>query len=723
MSGHRIQQHLRQLQRSKPVLIAVVSAVGFGLAALFQIAGVLEVAELKLLDVRFLSGYRAEREDNSVVLAAIDQSSLTYFQKQGQSWPWPREFYAALVRYLTKAGARIIAFDIDFSQPDFDRLNVDAAESDKAFADALKENGRSLLAVYLSESDTSASVSADIHAKHFLRVTDAHRHAIPAYQSAEAPLPMFQEGSAKLGVVNFQSDRDGIARRVPLLCKLGEKYLPYFGLGCFLLSKGITNLDSLLERIPVANDGTFLLYWYGKGGPQGAFKYYPIAALIASAIKVEQGEVPDIPPDELRDKHIIIGASAAGLLDFKPTPFTPLEPYPGMEIHATMLANLLNAHYLRQPPRWAEYLLAACLALVAAVSFFMSSRVSVSVVLTLMWILLYLAVAYLLFVFVRWWMPVAFPLTALALVFALSAVVSYATEGSQKRELRKVFNRYLSPRVIDSIIANPDEVELGGKEIEATVFFSDIEGFTSISETLSPKELVRFLNEYFTVASRIILDREAMVDKYIGDAIMAIFGAPIPKDLHAASACLTALEIQRQLQAFYKKKSANLPHFQTRIGLNSGKMVIGNIGSEMHMDYTVIGDAVNLASRLEGVNKEYGTNIIISESTYQQAKDLIEARELDYLRVKGKAIPIRIYELLCEKGGLSPMEQEKVERFAEALSLYRKQQWEKAIKCFEEILKLFPDDGPSKTYIRRCQMLAEETLPEDWDGVYVMKTK
>ncbi len=723
MSGHPIQHRLRQLQRSKPTLIAVVSAVGFGLAALLQIAGMLEIVELKLLDARFLSGYRAERKDNSVVIAAIDQSSLTYFQKQGQSWPWPREFYAALVRYLTKAGARVIAFDIEFSQPDFDRLNVDAIESDKAFAEALKENGRSLLAVYLSESDSATSLDTSVHGKHFLRVTDAHRHAIPTYQSAEAPLPMFQEGSAKLGVVNFQSDRDGIARRVPLLCKLGEKYLPYFGLGCFLLSKGITNLDSLLERIPVANDGTFLLYWYGKGGPQGAFKYYPIAALIASAIKVEQGEVPDIALDELRDKHVIIGASAAGLLDFKPTPFTPLEPYPGMEIHATMLANLLNAHYLWQPPRWAEYLLAACLALVAAVSFFLSSRVSVSVVLTLAWILLYLAVAYLLFVFMRWWVPVAFPLTALALVFALSAVISYATEGSQKRELRKVFNRYLSPRVIDSIIANPDEVELGGKEIEATVFFSDIEGFTSISETLSPKELVRFLNEYFTVTSRIILDREAMVDKYIGDAIMAIFGAPIPKDLHAASACLTALEIQRQLRAFYEKKSADLPHFQTRIGLNTGKMVIGNIGSEMHLDYTVIGDAVNLASRLEGVNKEYGTNIIISESTYQQAKDLIEARELDYLRVKGKAIPIRIYELLCEKGGLSPMEQEKVERFAEALSLYRKQQWEKAIKCFEEILKRFPDDGPSKTYIRRCQMLAEETLPEDWDGVYVMKTK
>lgn len=715
-------QILKQLRKSKPALVVAIAAVGFLLAMLLQLSGALDVAELKLLDVRFLNGYNPEREDNSVVMVAIDQSSLTYFQKQGQSWPWPREFYAVLVRYLTQAGAKVIAFDIEFSQPDFDRLSVDAMESDSAFAKALKESQRAVLATYLAESDSAASDSA-VMAKHFLPNINVPRLYAPTYQSAQAPIPMFQDGAAKLGIVNFQSDRDGIARRVPLICKLGDKPLPYFGLSCFLLSKGINNVDSLLRVIPTASDGSFLLYWYGKGGPQGAFRYYPAAALIASAIQLEQGETPEISPSEFQGKHIIIGASAAGLLDFKPTPFTPLEPYPGMEIHATMLANLLNGHFLHESPRWLGCLLAFLLAIIAGASFFLLSRVSLSVALTLAFALAYLAMAYLAFAVLRWWIPVALPLVSLLLAFALAAVVSYATEGREKRELRKAFNRYLSPRVIDSIVENPDEIELGGKEVEATVFFSDIEGFTSISETLTPKELVQFLNEYFTLASRVILDHDAMVDKYIGDAIMAIFGAPIPKDVHAASACLTALEIHRQLKAFYEKKSAELPHFQTRIGLNTGKMVIGNIGSDMHMDYTVIGDAVNLASRLEGVNKEYGTNIIISESTYQQAKEFIEARELDYLRVKGKAIPIRIYEVLSEKGGLSAKEREKVERFAEALALYRRQDWAGAIRHFEEILKLSPNDGPSKTYIRRCQMLAQETLPEDWDGVYVMKTK
>ncbi|MFN3395111.1 MAG: CHASE2 domain-containing protein, partial [Candidatus Thermochlorobacter sp.] len=293
---------------------------------------------------------------------------------------------------------------------------------------------------------------------------------------------MFQDAATRLGVVNFQSDQDGIARRVPLLCKLGEKTLPYFGLSCFLISKGIENIDSLLQAVPTANDGNFLLYWYGKGGAQGAFKYYPAAALIASAIQLEQGETPDISPNEFQGKHVIIGASAAGLLDFKPTPFTVLEPYPGMEIHATMLANLLNGHFLREPPRWVSYFIALMLAVAASASLFLLNRASLSVVLIGFLVLLYLSGAYVAFASLRWWIPVTLPLVSLLLTFALAAVVSYATEGREKRELRKAFNRYLSPRVIDSIVENPDEIELGGKEVEATVFFSDIEGFTSISE-------------------------------------------------------------------------------------------------------------------------------------------------------------------------------------------------------------------------------------------------
>ena len=255
----------------------------------------------------------------------------------------------------------------------------------------------------------------------------------------------------------------------------------------------------------------------------------------------------------------------------------------------------------------------------------------------------------------------------------------------------------MSPRVVDEVLLHPDDFELGGRELDATVFFSDIKNFTGLSEKMSPKELVENLNEYFTLACDLVLTHSGMLDKYIGDAIMAVFGAPLQSDKHALNACLAAIEVQDQLKKYYSLSDRrNGQVFETRIGLNSGKMVIGNIGSLKRLDYTAIGDSVNLASRLEGVNKEFGTKIIISESTYEQVKDGVEARELDLIRVKGKQIPIRIYELICEKGKLSSSQSNLIEMFHEGLSYYRSTKWRKAAVIFREILKANPDDGYSE---------------------------
>jgi adenylate cyclase len=241
---------------------------------------------------------------------------------------------------------------------------------------------------------------------------------------------------------------------------------------------------------------------------------------------------------------------------------------------------------------------------------------------------------------------------------------------------------------------------------------------------MSPKEVVANLNDYFTLACDIVLAHGGMLDKYIGDAIMAVFGAPLQNDKHAVSACLAAIEVQDQLKKYYSvADNKSRPVFETRVGLNSGKMIIGNIGSLQRLDYTAIGDSVNLASRLEGVNKEFGTKIIASESTYEQAKGVIEARELDLIRVKGKQIPIRIYEVICEKGKLLDSHGKLLEMFREGLSLYRSTRWKKAEGMFQEILRVYPDDGPSRTYAMRSRTLGKTKVPEDWDGVFVMTTK
>jgi adenylate cyclase len=323
------------------------------------------------------------------------------------------------------------------------------------------------------------------------------------------------------------------------------------------------------------------------------------------------------------------------------------------------------------------------------------------------------------------WIPVIQPVLALVITFALAAVVSYASEGQQKRVLRRAFNRYFSPHVVADILDNAGEVELGGKTIEATVFFSDIKDFTSIAEKFTPKDLVHFLNAYFSLASDIILKNEAMLDKYIGDAIMAIFGAPIPRPDNAKVACLTALEIQEALAAHHSRpdRDPRMPTFVTRIGLHTGKMVVGNIGSSTRLDYTAIGDTVNLASRLEGVNKVFGTKIIISETTYAGAKEWVVARPLDFLRVKGKAIPVRIFELVGARGTVARPIEEKIVRFEEGLALYFAKDFSRAGKIFESILAGDPADGPSTTYVKRCAELAQVTLPDDWDGVYILTSK
>jgi adenylate cyclase len=298
-------------------------------------------------------------------------------------------------------------------------------------------------------------------------------------------------------------------------------------------------------------------------------------------------------------------------------------------------------------------------------------------------------------------------------------------EGQQRRMLRRAFNRYFSPHVVADILDNSAQVELGGKTIEATAFFSDIKDFTSFAEKCTPKDLVHFLNQYFSVASDVILKNEAMLDKYIGDAIMAIFGAPIPRPDNARVACMTALEVQEVLAAYHTRpeRDPGMPVFVTRIGLHTGNMVIGNIGSSSRLDYTAIGDTVNVASRLEGVNKIFGTHIILSETTFEQSADAIAARPLDFLRVKGKAIPIRIFELVGRTGQISQLQADIIGQFSEGLQLYRQRSFSKAIDIFTRVQAIDPNPVPSTLYLKRCAELSLQTLPDDWDGVYTMTSK
>jgi adenylate cyclase len=314
---------------------------------------------------------------------------------------------------------------------------------------------------------------------------------------------------------------------------------------------------------------------------------------------------------------------------------------------------------------------------------------------------------------------------SLLLPSSILGAIKFISEESQKRFIKMAFSYYLAPGVIDEIIQNPDSLVLGGENREITIFFSDVASFSSISEKLTPPELVSFLNEYLSEMTEIILSYNGTVDKYIGDAIMAFYGAPTRFQDHALKACLAAIDMKRRLRELQEewRKAGRQEIISARMGMNTGMAVVGNMGSKSKMDYTAMGDSVNLASRLEGANKYYSTNAMISESTYEMVKDQVEGRRLDVIRVVGKKEAVGIYELLGKKGTLPDRMYEMLERYNEALAVFGERDWKHARLLFRQGLQTIEDDGPSHTYIERCNQFIRKPPPKNWDGVYSMKGK
>lgn len=719
------------MKRKGILTLIMALACGLCITGLYWL-GVLEGLELKSLDVRFRQFARPERASDDVVLAAIDEKSLQAFKRNNIVWKWPRDIYALLVRYLNRGGARVVAFDILFADADIDRLSTDAEQTDGAFAQAMAEAGNVLLGVHLrNDEDLLSGDNPLVRTNDLAFVPDTAALPARVYSTAVLPIPLFQQSASGLGTVNYQEDSDGVCRRLPLFFSFQNSIFPHLGLLAYLRARGIDRVE-VPERaglrlgdnpVPLDRDGNFLISWYGRGGPRGAFQYYSISALIGSALAEMRGREPAVPSSHFKDKIVIVGSNAPALFDFRNTPFTAYEPYPAMEIYATLISNLLQRDYLTRVHPGVVVAAIFVFVFVVCFAFMLVRRVPVVVAIAAACVLLWVAAAFVSFAWYHLWVDLVAPVASAVLAFSVAAVVSYQTEGRARRYLRSVFNRYLSPVVISEVIEKSDRVQLGGKEIVGTVYFSDIKDFTSISEQMAPGDLVTLLNEYFSVATDIILKHEGLLDKYIGDAIMAIFGAPISNDSHAVQACTAALQIHNTLQNNWYPEEDGRPRLETRIGINTGNMVVGNIGSQLRLDYTAIGDTVNLASRLEGVNKIFKTNIIISETTYALVKDHFVTRQLDLLRVKGKRESVGVYELVGFRDERESPLQEKVERFEAAARAYRARAFDKAVDSLEALLQDFPDDGPARLYLDRSRMYLKTPPPPEWDGVFTLDTK
>ena len=745
---------LKKIVAVSPIKITVALIV-IALILFFMDAPFLRFMELKTLDLRMVSRGQLETS-GQVVIATVDEKSLSEIGR----WPWSRTVIAQLVTQLKRYGARAVGFDIVFSEADdnaalkgltqlsreLEGLGISdrrllqliktqkrAADTDAVLARAIENADNVTLGYFFHTSKRDAEhVSPEDIAQGEKSVTNSRypmiqmRHEPDPYNmiyayAAVPSLKILADVAVNSGYFNAFPDPDGVIRWAPLVMKQGEHYhypmalavlIQYLGMPpprLVLNEMGVESIYLEDVRIPVDESGRLLINYLG---PAKTFPHYSVTDIIKGRLN----------PDLFKDRIVIIGATATGIYDLRVTPYSSV--YPGVEIHANVVENILNQQFLEHSA-WITFLDVCLIVLMGLVVGLTVPRMSaVSGILTIVALMAFFVMANTLaFVYSRLWLNMVYPVLTMATIYLMITVYRYITEEREKKKVRGAFQYYLTASVMEEILKDPSRLKLGGEKKDLTVMFSDIRGFTTISEKLSPQQLVQLLNEYLTAMTDIVFKYDGLLDKYIGDAIMAVWGDPVEQPDHALRGCRTALDMMRALSALQEKwQREGWPHVDIGIGLNSGDMVVGNMGSDMRFDYTVMGDNVNLSSRLAGINKEYGTHIVISEFTYERVKEILFCRELDSVRVKGKKLPVKIYELIGDRKEAAA-HQEAIQRFEAGLAQYKEGRWDEAMALFRETLTLRPGDPPSQLYMNRCESLKANPPEGEWDGVFTMTKK
>ncbi len=519
---------------------------------------------------------------------------------------------------------------------------------------------------------------------------------------------------------------DDIHRRYPLVKKIHGKYVPSLG---FAVARDIIGEDVIMKQIFDSSgnskildaDGELLLNWYGKGGiKDGVFPYYSYHGVMVSSLNYEIGEPLIIPREAFKDKIVLIGSNAPGLFDLKPTPFTYFEPYPGVEIHATAIQNFLNDDFIQLAPIWVVVVLMAVSSVIIFLTFKFLTKIRFFVTVFAACILLEIVASYMLLA-ANFWLPWVDIFVTTTLSFAGLVLSGYFRESKDKKILRRSFERYVNDSVLDEILEKPDSVDFSGRELTATIMATDIAGFTSISEKLSAHEVVSRLNDYLSEVSEAVIDNGGYINKYIGDAILAVFGA-FGENEHHKKACIAGLSAMKIIERkIVEAKAQNLDPFVTRMGITTGDLTMGNIGSARKVEYTVIGDSVNSAFRLEGLNKYYNTRLLLSEYTKEGAGDDFEYRLVDLVKVKGKETPVGIYELLGMKDDVDQEKLRMRDKFEDALNYYRDGDFARALEKFT--LLTDAGDPPSPVMKERCEHFIKTPPAGEWKGVWTMESK
>jgi adenylate cyclase len=647
-------------------LVTGVCAAGIVLA--FTNLQAFQTVELKTYDWRLARTADPSTARQDIALVEIDEYSLRNLQQHAGRWPWPRVVHASLIDYLNRGKPKLIVYDVLFADEDL-RVGFpyggdtwSGPESDKALADTIKRAGNVVLLA-------DATFAGETSEKQALP-DQGYRIDVPGVLERRVVFPpagALSEASAALGHNFLSLDPDGPVRHVVPFVRTGDNAMPSLGLSAALRASGLSpsavRIDGRslvagdrlipLEMRRVNTEGGVTEMLWGLihfRGPafladmkRRPYPHYPFFDLLYSEEQLLAEQTPNIDPAVFKDKIVFVGVTAAGLFDVFETPFAG-GLMPGIQIHASVADDFLSNRVMRPESRGVRFALVVALALLVGL---------ISALLPAWWATAICAAIVAGFAFVATrqfaagnWINMTQPTLASSLALFGGVGYQYFFEGREKRKMKRLFGQYVSKDVYEQLVANPDLARLGGQRRQMTVLFSDIRGFTTVSEKGQPEEIVAILNEYFSRMVAIVFDHKGTLDKFVGDMVMALFGAPLADPNHAEHAVDAALEMIRELNQLNEKWAAEgRPALDIGIGISTGPMIAGNIGSEAIMSYTVIGDAVNLGARLESLNKEYGTRIIISEATRDALPGRYVLRSLGDVVVKGKTKPVAIFEV------------------------------------------------------------------------------
>lgn len=680
-------------------------------AAILLFTGVLDLAEQKSWDWRmrlFAPGHIS----NQVAILAVDQASLDYAaEQQGLSWPWPRGFYVPIIEFCRSAGARAIALDVLFTE-----FSSYGHNDDEELAASMATGHDVTLALGVHQDDSGRTSVFQP------RPPLGDPGSLPVrFRSLTPPIPVLQKAAAGLGNVSFLPDEDGIFRRMPVAFSNGKLTLLPLALETARVGGMRVRFDagtlSVKDRhVPLDHNRRMIIPYQG---PAQTIPSYSAASAIQSFIREQDGERPTLDPGLLKGRFVFVGLTAPGLLDLRPTPVDAV--YPGVEVHATVLDALLRGDTIGVAPIWLALLLCFLPAVVAAWALGPLQNAWLRALLLPVLLAVVAAIAvvgYRLGV----WLPLAGPAAATLLAFVTLVLVDYATEGRQRRFLKHAFRHYLSPAVVEEIVRDPSRLQLGGERKELSLYFSDLAGFSTISEALDPEPLTALLNRYLSEMTEVIQATGGTVDKFEGDAIIAFWNAPLDQPDHALRAVVAALRSLARLDQINPEleRLAGTP-LTMRIGLHTGSVVVGNLGSRDRFDYSVVGDAANLASRLEGLGKVFGSPLIVSEDAWRAAEGAAYGREIGRVRVVGRRTPCRIFQ----PGGLTGIPSvfnwwpTEPGPFSEALEAF----YDGDLATARERFEALPADPVAMAYRTICARLLRQGLPEAWDGVLEMQSK